>query len=136
MLGGVSEIKGSGDSFINQIGGNYNPYSKITDTTKNSFNEGFNLSSLEEEPEILPEEMENAKKKISKLHGKNFGRSLTLEMDADVLVSNSKFKMVVILLVVGCILFAVSSFKDEASAWFKEEPIKKPKKAKGRSKRR
>jgi hypothetical protein len=57
-------------------------------------------------------------------------------MDADVLVSNSKFKIVVIMLVVGCILFAIGSFKDEASAWVKAETVKKPKKVKGRSKKR
>ena len=62
------------------------------------------LSSLKEE-DLTLRETKSAKGKISKLHGKNFGRSLTLEMyPEDVPFVKSKFLCLALLFFVGLVV--------------------------------
>jgi len=89
------------------------------------------LSSLKEE-EITLKETTAAKGKIHKLHGRNYGRSLTLEMDADDLpFLKKKWILLAVLLLIGSgILGAVMLMRENES-----EVKVKPFKTKGKSRR-
>ena len=90
------------------------------------------LSSLKEE-DLTLRETKAAKWKIYKLHGRNYGRSLILEMGAeDVPFVKSKFLWLAVLFFAGLVVTGGVIMKGENESLVKVKPLK----MKGKSRKR
>ena len=81
----------------------------------------------------MPEEqLTLAKKKISNLHGRNFGRSVTLDDSIVAVANRSKLKIVAVLLVIGLaiLFFSILDFSSTDKPKKRKSPGEKEKRSK------
>jgi hypothetical protein len=91
-------------------------FSKATSHTRNTREDAWEISSLKEE-EVSTWETAVARAKLPRMHGRNYGRSLTLEMEDDGAPSflTSKWIWVFLLILIGLGIAGVMLLVDNTS---------------------